>query len=257
MAAVAAAAARIVAGIRDDASDDEIDQAREALIALAPCASYRSKLIADACRDGEQAVSLIVRLAVDATRPEAWPSGGGFAPASHSKSADATAAAGLSSATDGNGLIRKKKGVPKRKRTPQRDNLLALVGDDVELWRDRNGEAHATFPINGHRENREIRSREFKQWLSLAFFDAHGGTLGGQAMEDALRVLEAKAGRRTVYRTYRRVGRHGSSIYLDLVDDRWRAVEITSARWRVVKEAPVKFLRSPAMRLFPNPRPAG
>ena len=144
-----------------------------------------------------------------------------------------------------------------RKRTPQRDNLLSLIGDDVELWRDPNGEGCATFPVNGHRENRAIRSREFKHWLSLSFYEAHAGTLGGQALEDALRVLEARAARGRVYKTWRRMGKLDNALYLDLVDPQWRAVEITSERWQIVDSAPVKFMRSPAMRSLPEPAAGG
>lgn len=142
----------------------------------------------------------------------------------------------------------------KQRRTPQRDKMLAAV-EGVELWHDASGEAFATFPgSDGHREHREIRSREFRRWLALRSLEKTGGTPGGQAMEDALRVLQARAvheGRQ--YPVWRRVGRFGEKLFLDLCDDHWRAVEISADGRRVIAEPPLKFLRTPSMRALPEP----
>lgn len=162
-----------------------------------------------------------------------------------------------SSVSDISGQKKKRKkvakGAERKKRTPQRDSLLDLL-DDVELWHDASGDAFATFPTNAHREHRAIRSREFRQWLSLIFLEQLGGALGGQAIEDALRVLEARAVHHGCqHETWRRVGRRGEKLYLDLCDVSWRAVEISGGGWSVIDEAPVKFLRTPAMRSLPQP----
>jgi iron complex outermembrane receptor protein len=42
------------------------------------------------------------------------------------------------------------------------------------------------------------------------------------------------------YETFIRVGQDRGKLYLDLCDDRWRAVEITTDRWRVVGDPPLK-----------------
>jgi putative DNA primase/helicase len=144
-----------------------------------------------------------------------------------------------------------------RKRQPQRDQMLELL-DGVELWHDASGEAYATFPINGHREHWQIRSREVRRWLALIHLEATGSTLGGQAFEDVLRVLEARAvhqGRE--YDTWRRVGRADGALFLDLGDRAWRAVKVTAAGWEIVDRPAVKLLRSPAMRPLPEPEAGG
>lgn len=144
------------------------------------------------------------------------------------------------------------KGADKRKRTPQRDSLLGLIGG-VELWHDANGDAYATFPVAEHHEHRGARSREFRRWLCLLYLEASGGTLGGQALEDAIRLIEARAAQGPEYPTWRRVGQLGDKLYLDLCDRDWRAVEIDAAGWRIVADPPVKFLRTQAMRPLPEP----
>jgi putative DNA primase/helicase len=53
------------------------------------------------------------------------------------------------------------------------------------------------------------------------------------------------------------VGQDRGKLYLDLCDARWRAVEITHDRWRIVSDAPLKLLRSPSMRPLPEPEKGG
>ena len=136
---------------------------------------------------------------------------------------------------------------------PQRDRLIAVLRD-AELWHSPDREAFASVAVNGHVEHWAISSRELRIFLAGRYFDACGGAPGGQATEDAIRVLEAKAIHcGPCHATWRRVGECDGVIYLDLCDAAWRAVEVTADGWRVVDAAPVKFLRSPAMRPLPEP----
>ncbi len=136
---------------------------------------------------------------------------------------------------------------------PQRDRLIAVLRD-AELWHSGEREAFASVVDNGHVEHMGVRSRDFRIYLAGRYFDATGGAAGGQAVEDALRVIEAKAIHHgPCYATWRRVGERDGVIYLDLCDVDWRAVEVAPDGWKVIDAAPIKFLRSPAMRPLPAP----
>jgi putative DNA primase/helicase len=148
-------------------------------------------------------------------------------------------------------------GGAKRRRTPQRDTLIGLT-DSCELWHDAERIAYATFGVNAHNEHWPVRSREFRMWLSGQFYEATGGAIGGQALEDGVRILEARAvNGGPQYEPFIRVGRHGKALYLDLCDARWRAVEITYAGWSVVEKPAAKLLRSNSMRPLPEPEAGG
>jgi hypothetical protein len=54
-----------------------------------------------------------------------------------------------------------------------------------------------------------------------------------------------------------RVARIGGTIYLDLANEAWEAVEITSSGWRVVANPPVRFRRARGMRPLPRPVAGG
>ncbi len=141
----------------------------------------------------------------------------------------------------------------RRRRNPQRNVLIGLT-EFCELWHDPNKIAYVTLPMNHHLEHWPIRSDEFETWLSGRFYDETGGAIGSQQLQDAIRVLKARAIHHgPQYETFIRVGRHGGKLYLDLCDSGWRAVEIGPDGWRIVDRPPIKFLRSPAMRELPEP----
>ncbi len=114
---------------------------------------------------------------------------------------------------------------------------------------------HAPIPIAT-----AVRSKNFKLWTLRRYYDATGAAPGGQAIEDALRVIEARAifeGAEHI--PFLRIAGHEGDVYLDLADDQWRAVRIRGEPqgWTVVDRAPVKFLRSNAMQPLPIPEPGG
>ena len=47
---------------------------------------------------------------------------------------------------------------------------------------------------------------------------------------------------------------HAGKLYLDLCDDRWRAIEMDTSGWRIVDEPPVLFLRANGMLALLEPR---
>lgn len=145
---------------------------------------------------------------------------------------------------------------PRRAAGARKSNANAILGvaEGAELCHDANRVAYATVPVGAHLENWPLRSRDFKLWLAGQFYERAGGAISGQALEDSVRILEARAiaeGAR--HDPAVRVGRTGETLYLDLGDASWRAVEITANGWQVINRPAVKFLRTPAMRALPEP----
>ena len=200
-----------------------------ARIGMAPAGVPEGWDAADAERDGwSQARALAL---VQAAKPPAK------GPRSRGQKQDGATPAAAPSGDDG----------------PQRDLLFDLL-EGAELWHDPDREAFATVPVNGHFENMAVRERGFRLWLVGAFYAAHRRAPGGQALEDGLRCIEASAvneGR--CFDTFRRVGEDGAGLYLDLGTPDWRAAAMTADGWTIVERAPVKFIRSRAMRPLPVP----
>lgn len=146
---------------------------------------------------------------------------------------------------------------PAEQRQSQADLLVALAAE-AELFHDPAGDCYATIPVGGHRETHRLRTRGFRQWLARRFHEAYERTPGSQAMQDALAVLEGQAlfdgPERPVFV---RLAEHEGTIYLDLADAEWRAVEIDGDGWRVVADPPVRFRRAAGMLPLPVPEPGG
>ncbi|MGB9866937.1 MAG: bifunctional DNA primase/polymerase [Bacillota bacterium] len=135
---------------------------------------------------------------------------------------------------------------------------LVKIGHEAELWHSPEREAYATVIVDAHRENLLLGSKAFRRWLARRFYQAEGRAPGSQALQDALTVLEGDAlfgG--AEYPVYVRLAPAGDRLYLDLADEQWRAVEISSEGWRVVQDPPVRFRRPRGILSLPQPARGG
>ena len=137
---------------------------------------------------------------------------------------------------------------------PTQSQLLVGLADSCELFRSEDSETFATLRAPaGHFETWPIRSAMFKRWLIREFYPTHGKPPGSGALEDALKTLEARAQFEGLTEpVFRRAAGWGGNIYLDLVNDAWEVIEISATEWKVLKQAPVKFVRAPGMLALPR-----
>ncbi|WP_198164748.1 hypothetical protein [Rhodoplanes sp. Z2-YC6860] len=143
------------------------------------------------------------------------------------------------------------------RRAPSRDKLIACA-DAAELWHDANRVPYASYKVRGHTEHWPLGSRHFRMWLASEYYRATAQGVGGTALDDVMRILEARAiNDGPAFEPRVRVGGTDGKIYLDLCDDAWRAVEIGPRGWMVVEKPAIHFLRTPAMRSLPVPEPGG
>lgn len=141
----------------------------------------------------------------------------------------------------------------RRRRPPQRDSLMGLTVL-CALWHGPDSEAYVTYPVGTHRENWPIRSANFKRWLAARAYEDLGLTPGAQAIEDTLRVLEARATNEgPEQQPWLRTGSRDGLIYIDLADAAWRVVEIGPKGWCILDRHDAPFIRSAAMRPLPDP----
>lgn len=142
-------------------------------------------------------------------------------------------------------------------RGSQATALVNLAGD-AEFFHAPDGKTFATVSVNSHRETMPLRSGAFKDWLSHRFYLSESTAPPSASLQDALNTLSGKARYDGAeVETYTRVAAHGGSIYLDLCDPRWRAVEVTADGWGVVQDVPVKFRRARGMLALPEPARGG
>jgi hypothetical protein len=131
----------------------------------------------------------------------------------------------------------------------------AITGD---LFHTPTGVAFADLTINGERRTWAIRGNTFRAWLRRSHYEATGTALDAAAIRSTLDLLEARALFDAPERAVHiRIAEHAGHIYLDLADDRWRAVEIGPDGWRVIGSPPVRFRRPAGMLPIPAPERGG
>src|SRR5277367_2497358 len=139
------------------------------------------------------------------------------------------------------------------------DRLISLVLDSgIELFHDLDQHGWASIRIDGHFENRPVRSRPFQLFLLRTYYQETGKSPGAQAIRATLDLLEAKAlfdGEEALINL--RVANQRGKLYLDLCDRAWRAVEIDAEGWRIVDRPPSRFHRTRGSRPLPAPERGG
>jgi hypothetical protein len=148
-------------------------------------------------------------------------------------------------------------GHPGGRRPSQAERLFELA-KSADLFHTPDGVGFADLKIKGHRETWPIRSKGFNRWLGRTFFEATQGAPSSEAMQSVLNLVEAKAHFDSPERAVHvRVGGLADCIYLDLGDEKWRAVEINTSGWQVIDTPPVRFRRPAGMLGLPIPVPGG
>jgi hypothetical protein len=143
-------------------------------------------------------------------------------------------------------------------RGPGPAQILVELAEAADVFLAPDDRGYATVGVNGHAETWPLRHKGFRRWLVGGFHKATGGTVGAQAIDAAIGVIEAKAYDAEARReTHVRTAGHGERIYLDLCDRDWRAVEVSAGAWDVVENPPVRFRRSSGAMSLPAPERGG
>jgi hypothetical protein len=143
-------------------------------------------------------------------------------------------------------------------RGPTQADILVDLAASAELFHTPDSTGFTDLDISGHRETWPIRAKGFRRWLARRFYEETGGAPSSEALQSALNVIEAKAhfdGQERI--VHIRVGGLDRTLYLDLGDEAWRAVEIDATGWRVIENPPVRFRRASGMKPMPIPAAGG
>lgn len=135
---------------------------------------------------------------------------------------------------------------------------LIEIGEAAELFQDQHKEAYAAIEEKGVRKIIRLKGRDYRRWLARRLYADTGKPANREALATALTVLEAKAifdGRCVTLEN--RFAKSDDAFWLDLADERWRAVKITTAGWEIVDRPPILFRRFSHQASLPEPERGG
>lgn len=90
----------------------------------------------------------------------------------------------------------------------------------------------------------QIGNSQFKSWLSYLMWNEEKKAPGNDSLNSAINVLKGKAQQEgKQYTLYNRVAPAQDGIWLDMADEKWRAIKITSEGWNIVDNPPILFKR--------------
>lgn len=146
-----------------------------------------------------------------------------------------------------------------RRRKSQADTFVQLVTDDgTQLFHDQLNEPFARIKVGDHWETHRVGSKAFRRWGTHLFWQQEGKVPHSNALTAALNILEGMAtceGPRLPLSN--RVAWHLGSLWIDMTDDKWSAIQVTADGWQVVQEPPILFHRYSHQEALPAPAQGG
>ena len=175
-------------------------------------------------------------------------------PATHQESKSPVGADGA----EGDENPRTARPVPQPRRTVAarntRDREIAEIAAGARPFRRPDGEYSVSIAVNGHRECHALESGEVVRWLTRNYYESAGRLPSSAALAATIRLAAHADIAGTAEADFVRVGcnQSGSSLFLDLGDSTWRAIEIQAIGWQVVDWPGVHFRRAAGQRRCRN-----
>ena len=137
---------------------------------------------------------------------------------------------------------------------------LVALASTVDFFHTPEGKTFARVPVASHIETVSVKSGAFRDWLIREYRRAEGTSPYTQALQTALDDLHSSARYDAPrYEIHTRIAEHEGAIYVDLCNDAWQAVRVTSEGWSIIesKDLPVSFRRTRGMLSLPMPETGG
>ena len=146
---------------------------------------------------------------------------------------------------------------------PEREghaDILLKLTDDFEYYKSGPAnDGYVRMDIGDHRElwRVDAKGTKVREVLTHRFLAQKGRAPKREALNTVVDTVAAKCGLGSKADVHVRYARNRDAVYLDMADDRWRAIEVTKDGWRVVDEPPVLFRRGAGARPLPVPTCGG
>jgi DNA-directed RNA polymerase subunit RPC12/RpoP len=145
-----------------------------------------------------------------------------------------------------------------RKRS-QADRLVSFcLSNNPLLFHDQHKTPFARINQAGVNVIMPLRSRQFKCWLANLMWRIQQKAPGTEGINSAINILQGKALLEGEQHTlYNRVAPGEDGFWIDMCDDKWRAIKVDAEGWRIVENPPTLFRRYSHQLPLVEPIPGG
>jgi len=138
------------------------------------------------------------------------------------------------------------------------DEILQVAQSSCTFNHDADGRCIAIIAGETHREVYYVDGSGFNEWLRSAYFSAYRKGIGDLAISTALSTLSAIGKHQgTEQKVHMRCAKYGDAYFIDLCDDKWRAIRVDANGWEIVGRPPTLITRTKNMRPLPEPHQPG
>ncbi|MBI2393691.1 MAG: bifunctional DNA primase/polymerase [Deltaproteobacteria bacterium] len=143
------------------------------------------------------------------------------------------------------------------KRRGQAAELVELA-DDLDFFHSSDDHAYVAVPLGRRWEILRIKGKRFQTFLAKRLHERAGKVASGNAMRDALDLLEARARFDAPCReVYVRVAAVDGHVYIDLANAAGQIIDVHVGGWEILDASPVPFFRPAGLRPIATPVPGG
>jgi len=134
----------------------------------------------------------------------------------------------------------------KQNRGSHASNLLNLIKNrkDIALFCDSYGDPFIAVEVGEVRQIWPCKSKQFKEWLSLIYWNAYKVVLPAEALVSVLNTIKGSASfeKNTIQLESRNAWMNGD-LWYDLTNNKWQAIKITKNSWEIIDKPPILFRR--------------
>ena len=136
-------------------------------------------------------------------------------------------------------------------------DLDDIAGGSISLFTDQYGMEWARVPVRKHLETHRLSSRTFRNWLIRGLY-CSGEEVSLSKVRKRIALLEALAGEEHCELSNRSAwSADRTALWIDLCDERWRVVQVTTDGWKVEDNPPTLFRRFAHQQALPDPEEGG
>jgi len=138
--------------------------------------------------------------------------------------------------------------------TTKAGDLVTLVTEISEVFHNNKNECFITFDNNGHKETWALGSIGFSDWLCFKAYSELGFSPSEVAIKQTITSLSGIAKYEGQEReVYLRCAPCNDGYIIDLSNEQWQAVKVTSNGWQIINKPDVRFIRSCTSKALDTP----